>query len=1087
MYGVNMRNKKNICALLILMMMGAITVAGNAVYANDEAVSAEVAEQKEIKGNKDALETAQDLINNKNFQGALTYLEAYISSKPKKYEGYKLRGDAYYALRRYDLAEKDYQTAVDLKAEDDKFITNTKVITAAVLGADKNDQRQNPELGNLYAKLMYAQKAQNNPAYEVSYAKAVEFNSHIYLPQPKKDDITQINCPQKYGKVFNPQGDDKFLYGAIEDIEKENFRDSIFKSQYIISAYPDYYMGYYLNGVALAGLEQDEDAILAFKKSLEKNSYDFEALAGIGQIYYSRAEKTFSVSDAKNSIEYFKKAIKLNPNCNSYYFYNGLNELQLGNINSSIENFNSAIKLKPNDYNSLYYKLIAQYIKGDYSDVIEGSTNLLYKHVSNYNSVLYLRALAQYKSESYDLALEDLGKIYNNTHDIYNEDIRYVSPKEKTLESYVYYLKAQILNKKGQGTKSDIARAYQNPIIAKLAGVEQVLKPYEKAMRGDTVTVEDYEKFLNAYRAVPSLLQANLRITEDDIENQYDYIRTTFDDLGVSFVYNNPYYQMIAIDDYAAKKYSLKLSGENVEKIVANKELELRQREENVPVLKAHTPQSEMIANENSTSIAQMLASQSLLTEVKSTSEKQVAKDNVIVSVQTKSEEVLISPPKTEEKMVEEVLPSDKTICENSEVAEIVPPNIETPEEKVVENSAPLEETIELPTVENVQETLISKESKEDEEKPVQITEDIQAKQPEPQVQASEEAKPESKINEKHAKVNPEEFSVASSKPLPVIENPEDVVELEPQSFMFKAPHQMPVESFEIKYPTKITEDFSGLKTAKEEKLPVIESVKSSDEDERIILPETDDEKVSNQKDESVAVPIVLVPEIGTPVVKNNEKVNAVMPDLELRPSEDVESVANANDTEVSPAEKPAKAAKVKKQKVKKQKTENEKPIKVKKEKPVKEQAEKPIREKKVKVKEVKPVKEEKLTESEQTIHSIVAETFGAAENETVETPGVTVETSEKPAKEVLEKPVKVKKEKPVKEIKPKKEKLEQPQISEETEAAPPVEEVKVNTTESSEIINSEGSKKKKKKKKFHWWLRKNKVEDKIDQTEIIE
>ena len=58
-----MRNKKNICALLILMMMGAITVAGNAVYANDEAVSAEVAEQKEIKGNKDALETAQDLIN----------------------------------------------------------------------------------------------------------------------------------------------------------------------------------------------------------------------------------------------------------------------------------------------------------------------------------------------------------------------------------------------------------------------------------------------------------------------------------------------------------------------------------------------------------------------------------------------------------------------------------------------------------------------------------------------------------------------------------------------------------------------------------------------------------------------------------------------------------------------------------------------------------------------------------------------------------------------------------------------------------------------------------------------------------------
>lgn len=75
--------------------------------------------------------------------------------------------------------------AIDLKASDDKFLTGTKVLGAVVLGADKQDQLQNPELGNLYAKLMYAQKALNNPAYETSYSKAVEYNSHIYLPQPK--------------------------------------------------------------------------------------------------------------------------------------------------------------------------------------------------------------------------------------------------------------------------------------------------------------------------------------------------------------------------------------------------------------------------------------------------------------------------------------------------------------------------------------------------------------------------------------------------------------------------------------------------------------------------------------------------------------------------------------------------------------------------------------------------------------------------------------------------------------------------------------------------------------------------------------
>ena len=206
-----MVNKK-ICALLVLMMMGTYTISQNSVYAED--TTSETTEVSVIKGNKDAFEMVENLIAKKNYQESLKYLDAYISSKPKKYE-----------------AEKDYQTAIDLKTDDDKFVTGTKVLSAVVLGADKQEQLQNPELGNLYAKLMYAQKAQNKTSYESSYAKAVELNSHIYLPQPKKDEISQINCPQKYGKVFNPQGDDKFLYDAINDIENENYRDSVFKSQ----------------------------------------------------------------------------------------------------------------------------------------------------------------------------------------------------------------------------------------------------------------------------------------------------------------------------------------------------------------------------------------------------------------------------------------------------------------------------------------------------------------------------------------------------------------------------------------------------------------------------------------------------------------------------------------------------------------------------------------------------------------------------------------------------------------------------------------------------------------------------------------
>ena len=984
-----MRNKKKICALIILMMMGAFTVAQNSVYAKEEettVVESQV-EQKEIKGNKDALETAQDLINKKDFQGALAYLDAYISAKQKKYEGYKLRGEAYYALRRYDLAAKDFQTAIDLKTVDDKFMTGTKVLGAVVLGADKQEQLQNPELGNLYARLMYAQKALNNPAYETSYAKAVEYNSHIYLPQPKKNQISQINCPQKYGKDFNPQGDDKFLYGAIEDIEKENYRDSIFKSQYIISTYPDYYLGYYLNGVALSALEQDEDAIVAFKSALYKNSYDFESLASLGQIYYSRAEKTFSVDDAKKSNEYFQKALKFNPNCNTYYFYIGLNELQLGNIDVSIDNFNRAIRLKPNDYNSLYYKLIAQYIKGDYASVVEGSTKLLYKNVSNYNSVLYLRALAYYKTNSDDFALQDLEKIYNNTNDIYNSDIRYVSDKEKTLTSYVYYLKAKILNKQGLGAKSDSARAYQNPIIAKLAGVEQVIKPYQAPMNGDTITLDDYNNFNKAYKAVPELLQSNFVITVDDIDTQYDYIRTTFDDLGVSFVYKNPYYQMTVIDNYVAKKYSSKLAIQDMSGVSESTGLVLRPRDEEKPVLSAHTPQAEMIAPDNSTSIAQMLASQSLIPEPKLIVEETPAevieqKDEVIASVP----EADVKPIENVESVAEEVLPEKVS----EEVMDEAPADVIAERPSVVEN---------VKTV-------------------------------------VDEVKADSQIVEKHADVNPSEYGVASAKPMPVVDNPEEVVEL-PQSYIFKAHEQMAVDSFDIKYPVAITDDFSGTKLSEnQESLPVSED-ENSELDERILLPEPQEDVSNSQvsapvgsKDTSVAVPVVLVPEIVTPIVQNIAKAEDAVQKIieEVQPLEqefDVPQVIDIQDPEgiqvltdaenSSDAEKPAKSAKVKKEKVKKQKNEKEeaeKPVKIKKEKPVKELVE-------------KPVKEKKAT----------------------------------PKKEKIKK---------VKEPKVKKQKTEKKKVSEVSNQ----EEVNVNTLEKATVADNEQAKKK--KKRFHWWSKKN-------------
>ena len=1083
-----MVNKK-ICALLVLMMMGTYTISQNSVYAED--TTSETTEVSVIKGNKDAFEMAENLIAKKNYQESLKYLDAYISSKPKKYEAYKLRGDAYYALRRYNLAEKDYQTAIDLKTDDDKFVTGTKVLSAVVLGADKQEQLQNPELGNLYAKMMYAQKAQNKTSYESSYAKAVELNSHIYLPQPKKDEISQINCPQKYGKVFNPQGDDKFLYDAINDIENENYRDSVFKSQYLITNYPDYYLGYYLNGVALAGMEQDEEAIVAFNNALKKNPYDFESLASLGQLYYAQAEKTFSVDDAKKSTEYFRQALKLNPNCNSYYFYIGLNDLLQGKVSSAIENFDSAIKLKSNDYNSQYYKIIAQYINGDYSSVISGAGKLLYRRVSNYNSVMYLKALAEYKQGQNDLALEDLEKIYNSTTDIYNSDVRYVSNKEKTLLGYCYYLKALILAQKGMGTKSDMAEAYSNPIIAQLAATEKMLNTYKPEFVNGKVSLEDYKKFNNAYNSAVGLLkQSNIVITPEDIDTQYDYIRTTFDDLGVTFVYKNPNYKISAIDNYVFKKYSSKLSVEDFqtlsEGVAEDEVLALRPKTNDTPVLAQQTSQEVLLGDEKTTSIAQILATQSLI-PMAVPQELQHKVENIEPASIENAQHIENQPQNVQEPIISVAEnSSDKTekIEETPEAENITktqePQKIEKPSEsiKIVADeikdspdftiSYPKEET----EIKNLQENVIAEEKSESE--PIQIVAQPNSqveKQEEPlvvkaqeQIQPEEqnsekiasnnddmavnlplfdETKPvvdtdekeslpeqqktEMKVVEKHADINSEDFGVTPVKPIPKEENPEDVVELEPQSFLYKAEKQVPTASFDIKYPKQVENPSTDLNA--KDNVSVGKEEIQSQEEEKIILPEENDGKIASShssktvdlsdkiskgqnnnqittlpENEETAVPVVIVPEIKTPEVKvQNVKTPEKLEDeqiqnIEQNPSYDygdedkTRQVENTTSPEISQALINAVEG-----------TNSKAKSKVKKEKPVKESKVKAEKAPKVEVGKPEKIKPQKAEKS--------AKVKKQAVKESVQTP------EEKPVKVKTEKvkKEKIKKEKPEK------------------------------------------------------------------------
>lgn len=872
-------------------------------------------EQTQIKGNKDSYDKAIESMDNKDYQSAIVYLSAYINSKPKKYEAYKLRGDCFYALKQFILAQKDYQTAIDLKANDDKFLTSTKVIGAVVLGADKQEQLQNPELGNLYAKLMYAQKALNNPAYETSYAKAVEYNSHIYLPQPKKSDIALINCPQKYGKVLNPKGADEYIYGAIDDIANSHFNEAIYKAQYLTSNYPKYYLGHYLVGVSMVGLEQENEAIDSFKNSLKYNPYDFESLASLGQIYYNNAEKTFSSDDAKKSIDYFNQALKYNPNCYLYYYYIGLDEMQMGNVDLAINNFNKAIKFNINDYNSRYYKAIAQYIKGDYNSVIDDCTRLLYRHVSNYNSVLYLRALAQYKLGDREKAIADLEKIQSSVEDIYNADVRTISTREKTLQNYLYYLKSKILQDDGYGVKADLMKALQNPIIAKLNQIENVASSYKKSLDSDVISLADYKSFESFYKnRLPQLLQNGITISLDDIDNQFDYIRTTFDDLGINFVYSNPDYRMTTTDDYVYKKYASKLSIEDRQTILAQSSQDVKETLDipEKPLLKATTSQMDMLPSDAQTSIAQILASQSLgavITAAFDNNSVQQPKEDVVAvqpkpvispELPTEVSEILNEDNNVKNEKTENSLPSDSIVItkpdfpidrefgvtpkEESKEAtmpdfpidkefgvvpkksatKVVADEIKKSQDFVVSYPKDEAKTENTPNTENETQNI---ESQKENTEPVIVTEQDKtvkiADIEEQPVKVQEEVKKSEpvKVVEKHADVNPKDFDLVHNQ-APKIADTDEVIELSPENYMTDVEKALSNQQFSNINNKKVTDNFSDLKVAKASSEQSIE--KSVSEDSTKQEKETKNAEISKSANVTEDTQVVLPEEEKT-------------------------------------------------------------------------------------------------------------------------------------------------------------------------------------------------------------------------------
>ena len=916
--------RNNKIGLLVAVMVLSLCTVGTAAYSKPatEGVILTASDSDEnittIKANRETLESAKADMADKKYESAITYLNAYINGKPKKYEGYKLRGECYYALRQYELARQDFQTAVDINTGDDKFITGTKVVGAYVLGADKEGQTQNPELGILYGELMYAQKALNDPAYEESFRKAFEYNSHQYLPQPKVNDIFKINCPQKYGKIFNPQGNDVEIMAVINDIEKGDYHEAAYKLPALSASLPKYYLTHYLTGVVMAGLDQDTEAIKAFEKAITLNPNDFESLASLGQIYYNEAEKSFSKEKANKSIEYFKKAIKLNPNISTYDYYIGLNNLLIGNNDEAVTYFDKAISQRENDYNSMYYKSLAQQIKGDYPAVIETTTKLLNRHVSNYNSVLYLQALAYAKSGNNDAAMENVEKIFAGMNDIYNADIKTTSAKEATLPNYLHYLKAQILEQKGENSKEEFDKAFENPVIKSLASQNGF----------------DFE------------------MSSEDLENQIDYIRTAFDSYGKIIPNANGYRitsrmiplmpefvvpdsvkqlsnenvvdltpsiaQKLLEQDYAAKPQTAKpvaakkpvVIEENneTEYVVSNAgdSIDSQKEEENVsegvrvglgvPVaapVSAAKGEPMVFTADDSVKIAGDVKTEQPKDIVKT---EQNLKTTVVSAAEQKStEDFNIKYEKVSEPVVSTVVSDPKDI-------EVQQKDVTTVVETISAKPSDSEQKLAL-AKENAQESLTKTIARAENDVEANTVESVEKVEQAPKVilpdlrPSVEAASSPGQIKEKFADVNWDEYS-AQQKLLVI--NPEDeVIEFDPHAapFFSRDQHIAAAQSTNLNTTPRITDDFSQIHKAVKETVETVtpepvEEIKTVVEETKAVAEETKAtaEATVKKAEEISKEPELIIPET---VQSASAEVPVVAPKVKQKAEEVKEVVTN--------------------------------------------------------------------------------------------------------------------------------------------------------------------------------------------------
>lgn len=136
-----------------------------------------------------------------------------------------------------------------------------------------------------------------------------------------------------------------YLDYGIFDIQDGKYQDAIEKINKSLEFKNDWEIPYFYRGVANQALENFDDAILDYTKSIQLNEKMTDA-------YYNRAKILLSRKDIENpdierAVSDLEKALELDPNFVNALYAMGAAQKKLGNYHKALEYLNKTIELQP--------------------------------------------------------------------------------------------------------------------------------------------------------------------------------------------------------------------------------------------------------------------------------------------------------------------------------------------------------------------------------------------------------------------------------------------------------------------------------------------------------------------------------------------------------------------------------------------------------------------------------------------------------------------------------------------------------------------------------------------------------------------